>query len=89
MRTLPGFAAKEIEVRAEPWGVYVTAKHEEVKEEKKGKPVYSEQTYKQVARWIEMPAKIDPNKVTAVLHKGALELTLQKGASRQEDLKAA
>jgi len=90
--TLPGFTKKEIEVRAEPWGVYITAKHEEVKEEKKGKPVYSEQTYKQVARWVEMPAEIDPNKVTAVLHKGMLEVALQKAQATKKipvEVKAA
>ena len=76
---LPGFKEKEIELRVEPWRVYLSGKHEKaVEEERKGKHVYSEWTANQFARWLEVPCEVNPEKVKATLNKGVLEITLQK-----------
>lgn len=75
---VPGFKEKEIEVRVEPRRVYVGGKREELTEEKKGKTLYSERTYNQIARWFELPTEIVPDKVKATLNKGLLEITLHK-----------
>jgi HSP20 family protein len=76
---LPGFKEEEIELRVEPWRVYLTGKHEKtVEKERKGKPVYSEWTANQFARWLELPCQINPEKVKATLSKGVLEITLEK-----------
>jgi HSP20 family molecular chaperone IbpA len=75
---VPGFKEKEIELRVEPERLYVGGKREEMTEEKKGKTVYSERTYDQIARWIELPTEIVPDKVKATLNKGLLEITLHK-----------
>lgn len=75
---VPGFKEKEIEVRVEPYRVFIGGKREEETEEKKGKTVYSERTYNQIARWVDLPNEIVPDKVKATLNKGLLEITLQK-----------
>jgi HSP20 family molecular chaperone IbpA len=80
---LPGFKENEIEARAQPWRVFVTAKHEEVAEPKKGKPVYGAHTFDQIARWVELPAEINPNKVKATFSKGVLEIALEKAQPAQ------
>jgi len=75
---VPGFKEKELEVQVEPWRVFITGGREEAAEEKKGKTLYSERTAKQIARWFELPAQIDPEKVKATLNNGVLEIRLQK-----------
>jgi HSP20 family protein len=76
---LPGFKEDEIELRVEPWRVYLTGKHEKsIEQERKGKPVYAERTSNQFARWLELPCEINPNKVKATLSKGVLEIMLEK-----------
>jgi len=75
---VPGFKEKELEVQVEPWRVYITGEREETTEEKKGKALYSERTAKQIARWFELPAEVDPEKVKATLNNGVLEIRLQK-----------
>ena len=75
---IPGFKEKEIEVRVEPWRVFLTGKREEITEQRKGKMVYSERAYNQISRWFELPAEIDPEKVKATLTKGVLEIVLQR-----------
>jgi len=76
---VPGFEEKDVEVHVEPWRVYVTGKlSETTPEPKKGKILYSERISKKIARWFELPAEIDPEKVKATLHKGVLEITLLK-----------
>ena len=75
---LPGFKEKEIEVKVEPGRIFIGGKREEEVEEKKGKTVYSERTYKQVGRWFELPTTIEPENVKATLCEGVLEITLLK-----------
>jgi len=75
---VPGFKEKELEVRVEPHRVFIRGRREQVTEEKRGKTVYSERTYNQIARWFELPTEIVPDKVKATLDKGFLEITLHK-----------
>jgi HSP20 family molecular chaperone IbpA len=71
---VPGFEEKEIEVQAEPWRLFLHAKHEEAAE--KGEPAYEE--HREFTRWVEFPTEVNPEKVKAVLSKGMLEVTLEK-----------
>ena len=71
---MPGFKETEIEVRAEPWRMFLHAKHEEAAE--KGEPVFEER--REFTRWIEFPAEVNPETAKAVLSKGVLEVTLEK-----------
>jgi HSP20 family protein len=75
---VPGFTEKELELRVEPLRIYIGAKKEEKVEPKKGKTLYSERTYHQVARWFDLPFEINPDKVKATLNKGLLEISLLK-----------
>ena len=76
---LPGFKQEEIELRVEPWRVYLTGKHEKtVERERKGKPVYAERTWNEFTRGLELPCEINPNKVKATLSKGVLEIAFEK-----------
>lgn len=72
---MPGFKESEIEVRAEPWRLFLHAKHEETTE-KKGESVFEE--FNEFTRWVDFPAEVNPEKVKAVLGKGVLEVTLEK-----------
>lgn len=75
---VPGFTEREIETRVEPRRIYISAEHEGETDRKKGKTIYSERRSHRIARWFELPAEIDPDKVVATLSKGVLEMTLQK-----------
>jgi HSP20 family protein len=81
---LPGFKESEIEVRVEPWRLFVSAKHEEEAEPKKGQPVYKEHAYNRVTRWVEFPAEVNAEKVKATLEKGVLEVTLEKAETARK-----
>ena len=76
---VPGFSNKDIVVRAEPNSILIHGKKEQTKQEKDNKKVrYSEVTSSQMCRRIDLPASIDPDKVTANLNNGVLELKMQK-----------
>ena len=88
---VPGFDAKDLSVRAEGNSVYIHGKSEQKKEEKKGKDVkYSEVYASELSRRIDLPSAIDPDKVSAHLATGVLELTLPKAAPPKKiEVKAA
>jgi HSP20 family protein len=50
------------------------------KEDKKGKTVYSESCSNQILRIVDLPASVDPEKTTATLKNGVLNLTIAKAA---------
>lgn len=78
---VPGFNAKEITVQAEPTSIYIHGKIERKQENKKGAEVrYSEVSSSEVSRRVDLPRSINPEKVTATLTKGVLELKLPKAA---------
>jgi HSP20 family protein len=75
---VPGFNEKEIEIGVEPRRLTITGKRETKKEEKKGKTVYAESYSDQILRIVDLPAEIEPDKVTSTVKNGVLELTLPK-----------
>lgn len=75
---VPGFTERELEIVAEPTRIFITGKAEKKAEENKKKMVYSEISSREVFRSIALPAKIDPEKATASLKNGVLEIFLQK-----------
>jgi len=88
---VPGFDIKELNVRAEPNALYIHGKKELKKEEKQGKEIkYSEFSSTELRRRIDLPNAIDPEKVSASLAKGVLELSLSKAApAKPIEVKAA
>jgi HSP20 family protein len=77
---VPGFAANEIKVSVEPQRLVVSGKAEEMAEEKNEQTLLSEFRSNQFCREIKMPAEIEPDKTTAVLNDGVLELEFAKVA---------
>ena len=88
---VPGFDTKDLSVHAEGNSVYIHGKSEQKKEEKKGKEIkYSEVSATELSRRIDLPSSINPDKVSAHLVKGVLELTLPKSAPPKKiEVKAA
>jgi HSP20 family protein len=76
---VPGFEAKELTVRAAPDSLFVYGKVEKKAESAKGaKRHYSEMRSNEVYREIWLPSRINPDKTTAHLEKGVLEIHLAK-----------
>ncbi len=79
---VPGFDVKDLTVQAEPNSIYIHGKTEKKKEEKKGEEIkYSEVSANELARRIDLPTSINPEKASAQLTNGVLELTLPKADS--------
>jgi len=74
---VPGFTEKELEIVVEPGRVFITGKTEKKSEEKK-KTLYSEISSDEIFRSISLPTEVDPEKVTAVLKNGVLEISMHK-----------
>jgi len=78
---VPGFTAKDLEIRLEPRSLTISGKRETSEETKKGgKIVSQEYCSDQILRVIPLPAEVDPQKVTATLKDGILKMQMPKGA---------
>jgi HSP20 family protein len=75
---VPGFTAKELDIRVEGNRLTIAGKHESKEETKKGKTIYSEQCAKEILRSVELPSDVDASKVNATLKDGILNLELPK-----------
>ena len=80
---VPGFNEKEIEIGVEPRRLTITGKRETKKEERNGKTVYAECYSDQILRIVDLPAEIEPERVTSTVKNGVLELTLPKVSKAQ------
>ena len=79
---VPGFTAKELDIRVEPRRITISGKHETKKEEtKKGRTIYSELCANEILRSVELPVEIDNSKVNATLKDGVLSIELPKAAA--------
>jgi HSP20 family protein len=88
---VPGFDDKNLTIQADGNSVYIRGKNEHKKEERKGGDVkYSELSATELCRRIALPSSINPEKITARLTSGVLELTLPKAARpKTVEVKAA
>lgn len=77
---VPGFTAKDIEIKVEPHRVSIAGKRESKEEEKKGKAIWSELCSDQIMRSIDLPAHVDTSRTSAMLKDGVLTITLPKAA---------
>ena len=75
---VPGFAADEIKVSVEPQRLVISGKSERTTEEKKEQTLLSEFRSNQFCRELRLPAEVEPDKTTAVLKDGVLELAFAK-----------
>lgn len=88
---VPGFDVNNLNVQVDPSSVYIHGKTEQKKEEKNGGQIkYSEVSANELARKVALPSSISPDKASAVLKNGILEITLPKSAPpKRLDVKAA
>ena len=75
---VPGFTAKELDIRVEGNRLTIAGKHESSEESKRGKTIYSERCAKEILRSVELPTEVDGTKVNATLKDGVLNLELPK-----------
>lgn len=76
---VPGFEAKDLEIKLEPNRLTVSGKRETKEEQKKGTTTYEEHCSNQILRIVELPAEVDASKAQAKLKNGMLEMQLPKG----------
>jgi HSP20 family protein len=77
---VPGFAADEINVSVEPQRLVISGKSEKTKEEEKEQTLLSEFRSNRFCRELRLPAEVEPDKTTAVLKDGVLDLAFVKAA---------
>ena len=77
---VPGFTADEIKISVEPQRLVISGKSEKTAEENKKQTLLSEFRSNQFCRELRLPAEVEPDKTTAVLRDGVLELVFAKAA---------
>lgn len=76
---VPGFEAKDLEIKLEPSRLTVSGKRETKAEQKNGKATYEEHCSDEILRIVELPAEVDASKAQAKLKNGILEMQFPKG----------
>jgi HSP20 family molecular chaperone IbpA len=78
---VPGFSAKELEIKVEPRSLRIAGRRE-IKEEKNGeRRLRSECLSDQILRAIDLPVEVDTARVNATLKDGILTIDLPKAAN--------
>ncbi|MFQ5354262.1 MAG: Hsp20/alpha crystallin family protein [Thermodesulfobacteriota bacterium] len=77
---LPGVDKDNIDISLSDNTLTISGKIEEDKEEKKEDFYYSERTYKSYSRSVDLPCKVDSEKIKANLKNGVLSVKLPKAA---------
>jgi HSP20 family protein len=76
---VPGFEARNIEIKLEPNRVSISGKRETKEERNTGRTVYHEHCANEILRVIDLPAVVDASKAEASLQNGVLEIRMPKG----------
>lgn len=75
---VPGVSAKDLEVRVASRSLCITGERQTLSELPKGRRVHSERRSNRIFRVLELPSDIHPEKVTASVSGGVLEVKLLK-----------
>jgi HSP20 family protein len=75
---VPGFNAQELKLSVEPDRLFIRGTKETMKKDEKENTVYTERRSNEMFRTLYLPAEVDPEKVTAELKDGMLNMTLPK-----------
>jgi HSP20 family protein len=76
---VPGYSAKDLELRVEPNTVSIAGKRESAREEHDGhRKIHSERCCDQILRAVQLPVHIDTTKASATLKDGILMIDLPK-----------
>lgn len=78
---VPGFTPENLEVKVEPSRLLIRGHAEKSAKRSIGKTIYTECQNSQSFRVVNLPTKINPDKVTANLQEGVLQVTLPKATS--------
>lgn len=81
---LPGVEKDNVDISVQENRLTIAGKIERDKEDKKEDFYYSERSYTSYSRTVDMPCKVNADKITARLKNGVLTVTLPKA----EDVKA-
>lgn len=73
---VPGFKAEDLEISAEPKRLVIHGYQEKVAEEEKKNFTYNERHTGDIFRALELPVEVDPDKATAHLKDGTLNIML-------------
>jgi HSP20 family protein len=76
---VPGFAAKDVEIKVEPRRLIIAGRRE-IKEDKNGRKIQCEWCADQMLRVVNLPTEVDINKVNATVRDGILQIDLPKAA---------
>ncbi|HEY7182919.1 MAG TPA: Hsp20 family protein [Blastocatellia bacterium] len=77
---VPGFTDDEIKIGVEPQRLVISGKSEKMTEENKEQTLLSEFRSNQFCRELTLPAEVEPDRTTAALKDGVLELAFAKAA---------
>jgi HSP20 family protein len=80
---VPGFEAKDLEIKLEPSRVTISGKRETKEDRKAGKTIYHEHCANEILRVIDLPTTVDAAKAEAKLKNGILEIHAPKGAAKK------
>jgi HSP20 family molecular chaperone IbpA len=72
---VPGFAPKDLDVKVEPSRLLIRGRAEKDTHRSEGNTIYSECQQNQLFRILNLPTKVNPDKVTANLQEGILQIT--------------
>lgn len=89
---VPGFAPKDLEVKVEPSRVLIRGRAETSTQRSAGKTIYTECQKNQIFRVLNLPTEVNPDRVTANLQDGILQITLHKApttTANRVEVKAA
>jgi HSP20 family protein len=75
---VPGFTAKDLEIKAESQRLSIAGKRESKEENKKGKTVTSEHCAAHILRTVDLPKPIDTTKANATVKDGLLTVEVPK-----------
>jgi HSP20 family molecular chaperone IbpA len=84
---VPGFDAKDIQITALPGALIVSAEASHKQSKSKGDVYFCEFGEKQMFRSLDLPAPINPDKVTADLEQGILHITAEKTVDAANNVK--
>lgn len=76
---VPGFEAKDLEIKLEPNRVTISGKRETKEEHKMGRTIYHEHCANEILRVVDLPAVVDASKAEANLKNGILKVRMPKG----------
>jgi HSP20 family protein len=77
---VPGFTAKDLEIKVESQRLSIAGKRESKEENKKGKTIWSEHCAAQILRTVDLPTPVDTTKAKATVRDGLLTVEVPKAA---------